>query len=276
MFDVIPGWLVVLVLGTVAAFLLDRLALWMEGRGWIYWRRTKTHTGASLGGAFLEVQALIDPSTRHAIEERKQTREERADSGDPPNPGGSEEAAVALKTGWTVAVSRDGGHEMGKLNRESIRLLEGLGVEGDAHAGRRVKHLARVRRDPHQPNLRQVHLIHAELFDELQESGIEVAPGEMGENITTRGVDLLNLSTGSRLRIGKTAIVEITGLRDPCSQLESIQPGLMAATLDRDESGRLVRKAGVMGVVIASGDVSPGDPVRVELPPAPRRPLEPV
>jgi MOSC domain-containing protein YiiM len=165
---------------------------------------------------------------------------------------------------------------MAKPNEAGIRLLAGLGVEGDAHMGATVKHRSRVARDPSVPNLRQVHLIHAELHDELAHAGFALAPGRMGENVTTRGVDLLGLPTGTRLRLGATAVVEITGLRNPCTQLDGIQPGLMAATLDRDPQGRLIRKAGVMAVVHAGGEVRPGDPISVELPPEPHRALEPV
>jgi MOSC domain-containing protein YiiM len=165
---------------------------------------------------------------------------------------------------------------MSKPNQDGIRLLVGLGVEGDAHQGKTVKHRSRVARDPSQPNLRQVHLIHAELHDELRDSGFAVAPGQMGENITTRGVDLLGLPTGTRLHLGETAIVEVTGLRNPCAQLDGIQPGLMAATLERGEDGALIRKAGIMSVVVAGGQVRPGDTICVELPPAPYHPLQPV
>jgi MOSC domain-containing protein YiiM len=179
-------------------------------------------------------------------------------------------------SGMVVAVSRSPKHTLVKPNEHGIRLLEGLGVEGDAHLGARVKHRSRVARDPSQPNLRQVHLIHGELHDELREAGFAVAAGQMGENITTRGVDLLGLPAGTRLHLGDSAVVEVTGLRNPCAQLNRIQPGLMAATLDRDEDGNLVRKAGIMGVVIAGGEVWPGDPIRVELPPLPHRPLAPV
>jgi len=175
-----------------------------------------------------------------------------------------------------TAVSRSPKHTLVKPNERSIRLLEGLGVEGDAHLGERVKHRSRVARDPSQPNLRQVHLIHGELHDELREAGFALASGQMGENITTRGVALLGLPAGTRLHLGDSAVVEVTGLRNPCAQLNRIQPGLMAATLDRDEDGNLVRKAGIMGVVIAGGEVCPGDPIRVELPPWPHRPLAPV
>ena len=175
-----------------------------------------------------------------------------------------------------TAVSRSPKHTLVKPNERSIRLLEGLGVEGDAHLGERVKHRSRVARDPSQPNLRQVHLIHGELHDELREAGFALSAGQMGENITTRGVDLLGLPSGTRLHLGDTAVVEVTGLRNPCAQLDRIQPGLTAATLDRDEDGNLVRKAGIMGVVIEGGEVCPGDPIRVELPPRPHQPLAPV
>ena len=175
-----------------------------------------------------------------------------------------------------TAVSRSANHTMRKPNAERITLLAGLGVEGDAHQGVTVKHRSRVARDPSQPNLRQVHLIHAELHDELRERGFAIAPGEMGENITTRGLDLLGLPAGARLHLGPSAVVEITGLRNPCAQLDGIQPGLMAATLDRDAAGNLIRKAGVMGIVLVGGDVAPGDPVHVELPLGPHQALAPV
>jgi MOSC domain-containing protein YiiM len=158
----------------------------------------------------------------------------------------------------------------------SIHLVEGLGVEGDAHAGATVKHRSRVVRDASQPNLRQVHLIHSELHDELRAAGFDVAPGWMGENVTTRGIDLLSLPAGTRLRLGERAVVEVTGLRNPCAQLDVLQDGLMQATLGRDARGNLVRKAGVMSVVIAGGDVRAGDHIRVELPAPPHRALEPV
>jgi MOSC domain-containing protein YiiM len=157
-----------------------------------------------------------------------------------------------------------------------VHLLAGLGVEGDVHSGNKVKHRSRVARDAEQPNLRQVHLIHAELHDELRAAGFDVADGQMGENVTTRGVDLLALPAGARLHLGGEAVVEVTGLRNPCKQLDGIQPGLMAATLDRDQHGSLVRKAGIMGIVSAGGDVRPGDTIEVELPPWPHVPLEPV
>jgi MOSC domain-containing protein YiiM len=175
-----------------------------------------------------------------------------------------------------TAVSRSATHTMSKPNEPVIKLLAGLGVEGDAHAGETVKHRSRVRRDPAQPNLRQVHLIHSELHDELRERGFEVQPGQMGENVTTRGLDLLALPAGTRLSLGETAVIELTGLRNPCVQLDGLQDGLMAATLSLDEQGELVRKAGVMSVVVESGEIRPGDAVRVELPEAPHTPLAPV
>jgi MOSC domain-containing protein YiiM len=163
-----------------------------------------------------------------------------------------------------------------KKNQPSIRLEAGLGVADDAHRGVTVQHLSRIARDPTTPNHRQVHLIHAELFDELAAGGFAIAPGRMGENVTTRGIDLLALPTGARLRLGSEAVVEVTGLRNPCLQLDGIAPGLMKATLARDASGGLVRKAGIMGVVIAGGEVRPGDAIAIELPAAPHRALEPI
>jgi MOSC domain-containing protein YiiM len=162
---------------------------------------------------------------------------------------------------------------MRKILEPSIRLLAGLGVEGDAHAGVTVKHRSRVAADPTQPNLRQVHLIHSELHDELRAKGFQVQAGEMGENITTRGLDLLGIPVGTRLQIGQ-AILEITGLRNPCVQLDGLEPGLMKAVLGRDADGNLIRMAGIMGVVIAEGVVRAGDEIRVEFPPEPHRKLE--
>ena len=137
-----------------------------------------------------------------------------------------------------------------------------------------MKHRSRVARDPTQPNLRQVHLIHAELHEELAAAGYTVVPGDLGENVTTRGIDLLGLPTGARLRLGEEAVVEITGLRNPCAQLDHFQPGLLSAVLGRDEHGRLVRKSGVMAVVLESGTVQAGDVIHIELSPFPHRPLE--
>lgn len=178
--------------------------------------------------------------------------------------------------GTVMAVSCSPTHTLSKLPQESIRLLTGLGVEGDAHLGETVKHRSQVARDPSQPNLRQVHLIHAELFDELRAAGFVISPGQMGENVTTRGVDLLRLPAGTRLHLGNTAVVEVTGLRNPCTQLDRLQPGLMAAVLERDEHGAFIRKAGVMAIVLAGGEICPLDPIIVELPPEPHRALEPV
>jgi MOSC domain-containing protein YiiM len=178
--------------------------------------------------------------------------------------------------GIVTAVSLNPGHHFSKPNVLSIRLLEGLGVDGDAHAGKTVKHRSRVRRDPSQPNLRQVHLVHSELFDELRAKGFNVTPGDIGENVTTRGIDLLALPTGTRLRLGEVATVEITGLRNPCVQLDTFQKGLMAATLDKDADGNLIRKAGVMGVVLVGGEVRPGDTITIDLPAGSHQPLQPV
>lgn len=179
-------------------------------------------------------------------------------------------------SGRVTAVSHSATHTMTKGNAPEIQLIAGLGVAGDAHAGTTVKHRSRVARNPDHPNLRQVHLIHSELHDELQSAGFDIIAGQMGENVTTVGVDLLGLPTGTRLRLGDEAVIEVTGLRNPCAQLDGIQPGLMKATLDRDEHGKLVRKAGVMAVVIIGGPVRPGDPITIELPEQPHRALEPV
>jgi MOSC domain-containing protein YiiM len=175
--------------------------------------------------------------------------------------GAGKEALMSLAI--VIAVHRGATHSFSKASVLSIRLIAGLGVEGDAHAGATVKHRSRVARDPTQPNLRQVHLIHAELHDELNAAGFDVKPGDMGENITTRGLDLLALSTGARLTIGG-AVIEVTGLRNPCVQLDRFRPGLMQATLDRDSAGNLIRKAGVMGVVLVGGDLQTGDAIGVQ------------
>jgi hypothetical protein len=174
-----------------------------------------------------------------------------------------------LRSGVVQAVGRAPRHTFSKADAPLIHLLAGRGVEGDAHCGRTVQHRSRVARDATQPNLRQVHLIHGELHDELRAQGFDVAPGVMGENVTTRDVDLLALPAGSRLRLGAEAVVELTGLRNPCVQLDRVQEGLMAAVLDRDDEGELIRKAGVMAIIAASGVVRPGDPIAVELPPRP-------
>ncbi|MEZ0065802.1 MOSC domain-containing protein YiiM [Streptacidiphilus sp. MAP12-20] len=173
-----------------------------------------------------------------------------------------------------TAVSRDAKHSFSKANEPGIRLLAGLGVEGDAHLGVTVQHLSRIADDPTQPNLRQVHLIHAELHDELLDAGFEVAPGAMGENVTTRGIDLLGLPRGARLRLGTEAEIEITGLRNPCPQINNFQPGLLKQVVGRNEAGDIVRRAGIMGIVLTTGEVRPGDVITVELPDGPHRPLE--
>jgi hypothetical protein len=173
---------------------------------------------------------------------------------------------VIQRGAYVAAVGRAVDHSFSKPTCEAIRLVAGRGVDGDAHAGRTVQHLSRVARDPTAPNLRQVHLIHGELHDELRAHGFDVGPGDMGENVTTRGVDLLALPTGARLRLGEEAVIEVTGLRNPCVQLDRYRKGLLRAVLDRDAEGNLLRKAGVMAVVLTGGDVRPGDQISVDLP----------
>lgn len=176
--------------------------------------------------------------------------------------------------GTVMAVSRSEKHTFSKPTTDRVLLRAGWGVEGDAHAGVTIKHRSRVAQDPGAPNLRQVHLLHAELFDELLPAGFQVSAGQLGENITTRGLDLLGLPRGSRLHFADRAIVEITGLRNPCAQIDGLLPGLLSAVLGRDQQGALIRMAGVMAVVIEGGEVRPGTPVSVELPPPPHAPLE--
>lgn len=173
-----------------------------------------------------------------------------------------------------VTVSSSPSHDFSKSGRAEINLLAGLGVEDDAHAGVTVKHRSRVAQDPTQPNLRQVHLIQTELFDELASKGFRVLPGDLGENMTTAGIDLLALPVDTVLKIGESAEVQMTGLRNPCAQIEKFQAGLLSAVLDRSADGALIRKAGVMGIVITGGTVKPGDTIHVTLPPHPHRPLE--
>jgi MOSC domain-containing protein YiiM len=175
-----------------------------------------------------------------------------------------------------VAVSASRTHSFSKQPALFITLLPGLGVQGDAHSGATVKHRSRVARDPAQPNLRQVHLMHRELFDELAARGFDIAASQLGENVTTEGVDLLALPAGTLLRLGASALVQITGLRNPCSQMDKFRPGLMATVLDRTPDGKLVRKAGVMGIVVAGGEVRAGDAIEITLPTLPHRPLDPV
>ncbi len=176
--------------------------------------------------------------------------------------------------GVVAAVCRNGAHEFSKARQPSITLLAGLGVEGDAHLGVTVKHRSRVARDPSQPNLRQVHLIQQELFDELGAAGYTVTPGELGENITTSGIDLLGLPRGTLLHIGDKAVVEVTGLRNPCRQIDDYQQGLLKHVALRDDDGNIVRKAGIMGIVVAGGPVRSGDQIRAVLPQPPHHPLE--
>lgn len=178
--------------------------------------------------------------------------------------------------GKVASVGVSSAHTFSKQPCPEIRLVAGLGVEGDAHLGVLVKHRSRIAKDPTQPNLRQAHIMHAELFDELAERGFKVRPGDLGENITSRGVDLLGLPRGALLHFGDEAVIEITGLRNPCKQLNAFQAGLMQAVLERAEDGGLIRKSGVMGVVRVGGIVRPDDVIRVELPAGPHVPLEPV
>jgi hypothetical protein len=186
-----------------------------------------------------------------------------------------------MDVGRVEAVHRDGQHRFSKQTVARIELLEGVGVDGDAHAGATVQHLSRVRRDPTVPNIRQVHLIHAELFEALAGQGYDVGPGQLGENITTKDVDLLGLPGGTVLHLGETAIVRLTGLRNPCAQIESFgvrqaRPGLLKEVLHTTDAGEVVRLAGVMGVVVTGGPVAPGDEIRVVLPEGLREPLAPV
>jgi len=176
-------------------------------------------------------------------------------------------------SGFITAVNRSATHEFTKPNASHIELVAGLGVRGDAHLGETVQHLVRVREDPTKPNLRQVHLIHSELFDELRPAGFSLFPGAIGENVTTRGVALLALPKGTRLHLGNSAVVQVTGLRNPCRQLDRFQQGLMAAMLDRDEEGNAIIKSGIMGIVLSGGEVMAGDPIEVELPAEPHQPL---
>lgn len=179
-------------------------------------------------------------------------------------------------TAHVVSVSSSPVHAFSKPVESSITLVAGLGVQGDAHCGVTVKHRSRVAQDPSQPNLRQVHLIHSELFAELAGKGFQVASGQLGENITTAGIDLLSLPTDTVLQIGGQVALRLTGLRNPCAQLDGYRRGLTAAVLGRTPDGKLVRKAGVMSVVLTGGVVQPGDPIRVVLPAEPHRAMEKV
>lgn len=175
-----------------------------------------------------------------------------------------------------AGVSKSAVHGFSKEPVAAIQLLPGLGVAGDAHLGATVQHRSRVARDPAQPNLRQVHLLHGELHRQLAANGFKVGRGDMGENVTTEGIDLLQLPVGTVLHLGADAVVRITGLRNPCRQLDAFQPGLMGAVLGRDERGTIVRKAGVMAIVLAGGEVRPGDLIVVTLPALPHVALAPV
>ncbi len=180
------------------------------------------------------------------------------------------------KGAWVVGVHKSEKHTFHKYETPSIKLIAGLGVEGDAHMGKYVKHRSRIARNPKTYNLRQVHLIHSELFDELKPKGFEVHPGQMGENITTRGIDLLGLPYGTILEIGSEAKIMITGLRNPCNQINGIKAGLMQAVLDRGEDGQLIRKSGVMAIVMEGGTIVPNDTISVTYPQKPYLNLEPV
>jgi MOSC domain-containing protein YiiM len=177
---------------------------------------------------------------------------------------------------YVVAVHCQAVHVFSKATVPHVVLVEGHGVRGDAHYGVTVKHRSRVTKDPTQANLRQVHLIHEELFAEVLKYGFPVRPGQMGENITTRGIDLLSLATGTRLKIGADAVVEVTGLRNPCSQIENFKPGLLAAVLGRTADGSLLRKSGIMGIVLNGGLIQAGDAIAVVHEPTEYRPLQPV
>lgn len=175
-----------------------------------------------------------------------------------------------------VGLARDDGHRFSKQSVSDLTLIAGQGVEGDAHCGVTVKHRSRVARDPSQPNLRQVHLIGVELLEEVTAKGLPVMPGQMGENVTLRGLDLLALPRGTVLHLGEEARIELTGLRNPCAQIDAFRPGLLAEMLPRGADGHVIRRAGVMAIVLTGGVVRTGDRVGVELPPAPHQPLIPV
>ncbi|ACQ80431.1 MOSC domain containing protein [Beutenbergia cavernae DSM 12333] len=179
-------------------------------------------------------------------------------------------------TATAVSVHSNASYSFSKPARERIRVIAGIGVEDDVHAGVTVKHRSRVRADPTRPNLRQVHLMHAELFDELAAAGFTVDPGDLGENVTTRGVDLLDLPRGTILRIGPDVVLEVTGLRNPCQQINDFAPGLLRRVVFRDDDGGTVRKAGIMTVALTGGEIAGGDAIVVELPPEPHERLEPV
>lgn len=175
--------------------------------------------------------------------------------------------------GTVVSLSKSALHGFSKQVVDSLTLIAREGIEGDAHRGVTVRHRSRVAADPAQPNLRQVHLIHAELIDELAAKGFAIGPGDMGENILTRGIDLLTLPRNALLHIGN-AVLRVTGLRNPCKQLNDFAPGLMSAVLDRASNGSLIRKAGIMAVVDQGGQIIIGDRIKIALPPHPLEPLD--
>lgn len=172
------------------------------------------------------------------------------------------------------ALSKSKSHTFSKQNFDSLRLLKGEGIEGDAHCGEKVKHRSRVAKNPDQPNLRQVHLIHSELFEELNKQGFDLKPGDIGENITTKGIDLLKLPKDTVLQIGHYVRIKITGLRNPCYQLDGFKKGLMKAVLDEGEKGKLIRKSGIMGIVLQGGELKLGDEISIQLPSKPFIELE--
>ena len=165
-----------------------------------------------------------------------------------------------------VAVNSKDTPGVGKIPRDAVTLIANHGIEGDYHAGPDVRHRSRAAKDPQQPNRRQVHLMHSELFDDLAPLGIKVTPGAMGENITTRGLALLDLAPGTKLRLGDTAVIEITGCRNPCNQLDAVDERLLAQVALKAGDGSIIRKAGIMAVVLAGGVVRPGDAISVEAP----------
>jgi MOSC domain-containing protein YiiM len=179
-----------------------------------------------------------------------------------------------MEKGRVMSLSKSETHTFQKINQKKLNLIKGLGIEGDAHMGKTVKHRSRVAKDPSQPNLRQVHLIHSELHDELEGLGFKIKAGEMGENITTKGIDLLSLPKDTILNIGKNARIQITGLRNPCNQLNIFKKGLMNAVLDKDENGDLIRKAGIMGIVLEGGVIEVEDTIEIILPDKPHIKLD--
>ncbi len=185
-----------------------------------------------------------------------------------------ESAGVLKVAGKVIAVARDEGHNFSKHVVPEIEIIAGVGVDGDAHQGVTVKHRSRVKADPTQPNLRQVHLIHSELFDEVARNGFAVKPADLGENITTKGIDLLGLPRGALLKVGADVLLEVTGLRNPCAQIENFRKGLLSSVIDTGPDGKLIRKSGIMTIVLRGGWVRQGDNIDVDLPDPPFLPLE--